>query len=280
MNAMKEPWITGHTWTRPDLLSVFSYNTLHADDSVPSPSETIVVSVIPISGRTVYPADPTPLISVRFVESQWRSVAAEAMNEFRQGRWAQSRLLQNLVPRFAYIPIALAASSAETDPSYEPPTEMTKRLMSMLVTSPSRHINSLLAEICQSSTPSIVLNVALREYSRTWRKEYLEHAAAVLERFGASAWPVLLAFAYSRRPECFFFVQTIISLKGAPIHERMRALCELAHNPDLDVRSQLMMALADTSFELRQKVLEVFATDPDSEIRDEAEWQLRSTVTS
>ena len=116
--------------------------------------------------------------------------------------------------------------------------------------------------------------VALQEFRRTGREDFLVFASSLLESMGRKAWPVLRQFARSGSTECELFVGLIARCKDASVKERVAALEELSGNPDLNVRERLFDYLSEIPLADRRSLLQRLSRDPNPLISQHAHEHL------
>jgi hypothetical protein len=128
------------------------------------------------------------------------------------------------------------------------------------------------------SDPTAIAMTAFEHYDRTGREAYLLHALSLLESWGAAAWPVLRWIAKLQRPECELFAGLIVRSSGAPQNERLEVLGSLADNPNSSVRLSLIEHLSSCPVAEVKGILTKLTSDPDPEIRTEANERLKSVA--
>jgi hypothetical protein len=116
-------------------------------------------------------------------------------------------------------------------------------------------------DILGIATPSEVLAVAIPTAGRHIYEGRLLAAASLLGRYGERAWPVLRELARSMRPECECFVPVIARMETIAEDDRIRALTDLARNPDPSTRERVLDAIDEFAPEKTTAVLEALA-DP------------------
>lgn len=153
--------------------------------------------------------------------------------------------------------------------------EMTKGLLEDLLEAPSEKINVLFNALRLISNPEDILDIALEEYSRTYRDRYLTIAVSLLEERGSRAWPALRRLAESNHPECELFVKLIANCVGVSAKDRGDALLKLSRHPDRSVRFQLLENLGSIDPQWQRAVVDSLSNDKDNEVRREASEYLR-----
>ena len=113
--------------------------------------------------------------------------------------------------------------------------------------------------ILSFADPGEILSVARHEYRLHGYEARLTTAASLLSRMGARAWTVLASLAKSGLPECECFVPIIATLDGVPEPDRVRALVNLAANPDSSTRGKVLEVIEQLPDSQRGRVLQVLA---------------------
>jgi hypothetical protein len=137
----------------------------------------------------------------------------------------------------------------------------------------------LIETLVLASSPEAVLREGLIQHERHGGEQYLEAAAAVLERFGARSFPALSQLTASGREECERFIFPIAFLEGVPRPARIDLLAKLASSPHWLVRRRVLEAAGHFAPREADPILEILANDPDEELR-EAAAELREQTAS
>jgi hypothetical protein len=106
----------------------------------------------------------------------------------------------------------------------------------------------------------------------------LVEAAWQLDQIGKDAWPALSELAFSRLPECEFFLGAMVRIGGVPSEDRRSVLLDAATNRDANVRSRLLELLGELSHDLSREVLQRLASpgQPEDSVTDRARGTLVS----
>jgi hypothetical protein len=100
----------------------------------------------------------------------------------------------------------------------------------------------------------------------------LVDAAYQLEQIGKDAWPALVGLAYSRFPECEFFLGAMVRIEEFSLQDRRQVLLTTAKNPDPNVRSRLLELVEELPADLMRELLGALAAgdSPDDAVTDRA----------
>jgi hypothetical protein len=126
--------------------------------------------------------------------------------------------------------------------------------------------NLVSAALLGLATPDDLINAALAGYARDEDPRLLQEAAGLLQHYGRAAWPALAQLASSERSECRYFVDAIAGFTRVAEDDKQRALADLARNPDIDVRREVVEMLGSGCLVNAGPVWEVLAHDRDEEI--------------
>ncbi len=174
-----------------------------------------------------------------------------------------------------FVQAQLAALDAETTRcNGSSDLRAAETLLPLLLAAAPSERATLFQALLQRSTPAAIADVAFRLYDHTGREAYLLHAVALLEEWGAAAWPVLCSLAASPRPECELFVGLIARCRGVPAEERLRVLADLTAHPAVAVRSDILARINDFSPREVQPLLRNLASDSDPDLRAESQERL------
>jgi hypothetical protein len=139
-------------------------------------------------------------------------------------------------------------------------------LLPYAVKAPYAQQNLVCAALLELATPGDLINAALAAYGRNDDPRLLQEAAGLLEHYGPAAWPALARLAGSARSECRYFVAAIAGLAGVAEGDKKQALAELARNPDVGVRREVVEMLEGGCLSNAGAVWEVLAHDRDEGI--------------
>lgn len=204
------------------------------------------------------------------------STAVERLElEERPGVMLRIETRNVLTPGLWHVWLGLHKYSTTEPNRFDWAREMTKGLLENLVEAPSEKINVLFDALRLISSPEDILDIALEDYSRTYRDRYLTIAVSLLQERGSKAWPALRRLAGSNHPECELFVKLIATCTGVSAKDRGDALLKLSRHPDRAVRFQLLENLGSIDIQWQRAIVDSLANDKDNEIRREASEYLR-----
>src|SRR5262245_7895368 len=139
-------------------------------------------------------------------------------------------------------------------------------LLPYAVKAPYAQQNLVCAALLELATPNDLINAALAACGQNDDTRLLEEAAGLLAHYGRAAWPVLVQLARSGRSECRYFVAAIAGFAGVAEGDKIEVLAELARNPDIGVRREVVELLEAGCLPNAGPVWEVLAQDRASEI--------------
>ena len=128
--------------------------------------------------------------------------------------------------------------------------------------------NLVCPALLELATPDDLINAAFAGYGRNADTRLLQSAASLMEHYDAKvAWPALDRLVRSGRPECRYFVGTIIHWPGVPEEQKREAMTALAGHPNAGTRQELLDETDRVSASDAVLVWRLLAHDPDSNIR-------------
>ncbi|MCI0458311.1 MAG: hypothetical protein L0Z62_15210 [Gemmataceae bacterium] len=139
-------------------------------------------------------------------------------------------------------------------------------LLPYAVKAPYPQQNLVCSALLELATPKDLINAALAAYGRNEDPRLLQQAADLLEQYGPAAWPALGQLAGSDSPECRYFVAAIANFPGVTEEAKQEALTELARNPDVRVRREVVEVLEGGCLPNAGPLWEGLAHDRDGEI--------------
>ncbi len=140
-------------------------------------------------------------------------------------------------------------------------SSLTGRLFPHLLKGPPARRRLVHETLRWFAAPEDVLVNSLLLFFRYGDAEPLTVGAGLLLDLGAQSWPVLEAFARTRRPECAYFVTAIAVLRTVDVQKRLDLLRCLARSNDPELRWRILEALNEFSLDEATPVLEALAQD-------------------